>query len=193
MTGVVLCGGQSTRMGFDKGLLEWGALTWVELSMGKLAAANLQSVLSLNDSQYKQYINKFTKISIITDDDSIEVNGPLKGILSVYLQMPSDDLLVLACDMPSMDKEVLKYLINESSKGTADAFVFEDGGQIEPLCAIYTARGLGKIYRLYEQKQLKKHSLHYVLENVMTCYLPIAEEWKKCFTNYNSPSDLNVI
>src|SRR4051812_42959899 len=126
MIGVILCGGQSTRMGFDKGLIECGSLTWVELAMGKLAEVNLPTVLSLNDSQYKQYINKFAKISIITDDHSIEVNGPLKGILSVHLQMPSDDLLVLACDMPSMDKEVLKYLINESSNGDGEAFVFED-------------------------------------------------------------------
>lgn len=191
MTGVVLCGGESTRMGFDKGLMEYESFTWAELASNKLAELGLPVVLSVNERQYQSYTKRFSKSSIVKDVESLQVYGPLKGILSVHLQIHGEDLLVLACDMPAMNKDVLRFLVNSSSAEKKDVFAFKNDKQIEPLCAIYTAIGLTKIDRHYKQGQLKKHSLHYLLETVSTCYLPVPENWKKYFRNYNFLNDLN--
>lgn len=193
MIGVVLCGGQSTRMGADKGLMQYKSLTLAELVISKLAATIEQVVLSVNEQQYVSYEKKFPELVIVKDDMALAVYGPLKGILSVHLQYPAVDLLVLACDMLSMHTDVLKYLINTSSVKEEDAFVFQTNKYIEPLCAIYTAKGLTKIYQLYNQGQLKKNSMHSILESIQTCYLPVNQEWNNYFNNYNSPADLRVL
>ena len=189
MMGIVLCGGKSLRMGTDKGLLKHDSLPWAEISANKLSRLGVDVVLSVNERQYELYSGKFSKFPIIKDDANIGVNGPLKGILSVHLQFPTQDLLVLACDMPSMQEGVLNHLLAESSDKSKEAFVFYEKFA-EPLCAIYTARGLSKIYQQYKSGQLKKHSLQYVLENINTLFLPLPMEWKKYFNNYNSTEDL---
>jgi molybdopterin-guanine dinucleotide biosynthesis protein A len=193
MIGVVLCGGQSTRMGSDKGLMQYKFLTLAEIVISKLAASIEQVVLSVNEQQYVSYAKKFPELVIVKDDMALAVYGPLKGILSVHLQYPAVDLLVLACDMLSMHTDVLKYLINTSSVKEEDAFVFQTNKHIEPLCAIYTAKGLTKICQLYNQGQLKKNSMHSILERIQTCYLPVNQEWNNYFNNYNSSSDLSAL
>jgi molybdopterin-guanine dinucleotide biosynthesis protein A len=191
MMGVVLCGGQSLRMGADKGLLQQQSLTWAELAAQKLTDVSSVVILSVNERQCKLYSTKFDGIPMIQDDGSLQVYGPLRGILSVHLRQPSEDLLVLACDMQAMQKPVIDYLIKISSGKKEDAFVFRNAKYTEPLCAVYTSAGLKKIYNQYRQGQLVKHSLYYVLETIDTCYLNIPEEWEEYFYNYNSPYDLD--
>ncbi|WP_018611766.1 molybdenum cofactor guanylyltransferase [Segetibacter koreensis] len=190
MTGVVLCGGKSMRMGTDKGLLEHQSLAWVELAANKLSSSKLPVVLSVNGLQFSSYSAKFYQFSIIKDNTAVEVYGPLKGILSVHLQFPEQDLFVLACDMAAMRTEVIAFLISTSQGKKEEAFVFLNETLAEPLCAIYTSRGLKKIYDRYKHEQLKKNSLQYVLENLDTNYSTIPNNWKTYFNNYNSPDDL---
>ena len=52
MIGVVLCGGQSTRMGSDKGLMKYKSFSFAELAISKLAEFIEQVVLSVNAAQY---------------------------------------------------------------------------------------------------------------------------------------------
>lgn len=193
MIGVVLCGGKSTRMGCDKGLMKYKSFSFAELATSKLPKSIEQVVLSVNAAQYISYFEKFQDFAIVEDDMTLDVYGPLKGILSVHLKYPAEDLLVLACDMLAMHTDVLNYLINTNSKKKEDAFVFQTNENIEPLCAIYTAKGLTKIYQLYNQGLLKKNSMQYVLESILTCYLPVDQEWKNYFNNYNSRNDLSSL
>lgn len=192
MTGVVLCGGKSLRMGTDKGLLQHQSFTWAELAANKLSSLQLPVVLSVNEQQCPLYSDTFARLSIIKDHASLNVFGPLRGILSVHLQLPAQDLIVLACDMPAMQKQVIEYLIKTSYEKKEEAFVFRNDSHAEPLCAIYTCKGLKKIYERYKQAQLKKHSLHYVLANINTFYLTVPANLKQCFNNYNSPDELFV-
>lgn len=193
MTGLVLCGGQSRRMGSDKGLLQQETLTWAEVTAGRFKALQLPFVLSVNEQQYPGYSEKFKQFRIIKDDPSLDVYGPLKGILSIHIQLAGENLLVLACDMPSMKIEPLDYLVQLSLVRNEDAFAFQNDAHVEPVCAIYTSRGLKKIYDQYKAGQLKKHNLHYVLESLDTFYVPVLPEWKRYFNNYNSPEDLSSL
>src|SRR6266542_3948944 len=108
MTGVVLCGGQSTRMGTDKGLLVHQSITWAQRAADKLAQLNLPVVLSINEQQQIAYASSFDTALLITDNKDLLIGGPLRGIVSVHLQYPTEDLFVLACDMIDMNKKYLK-------------------------------------------------------------------------------------
>jgi molybdopterin-guanine dinucleotide biosynthesis protein A len=163
MLGVILCGGQSTRMGSDKGLLKLHANTWTQTAIDKVSELQIPVVVSVNNEQYVDYSSIFPPQQLITDNDSLKMKGPLCGILSVHIQHPQEDILILACDMPLMETELLKELMIHYQQDLADAFVFTNDGEPEPLCGIYKATGLAHILHLYQTGQLPKHSMKYML------------------------------
>ncbi|HEX5154803.1 MAG TPA: molybdenum cofactor guanylyltransferase [Parafilimonas sp.] len=190
ITGVVLCGGNSTRMGSDKGLLQQASQTWAQIAFDKLYALDIPVVVSINHTQFETYRIIFSEELLITDNDAYDINGPLKGILSVHKQHPKSDLLVLAVDMVNMNEDLLHQLYLYSIQISTETIVFKHEHQIEPLCGIYRAKALDKIVELYEKGELKKHSLHFTLEQLQTVYIDVSTQQKNKFANFNSKSDL---
>ena len=191
MTGVILCGGQSSRMGTDKGLLTTATHTWAQAAAGKIAALGLPFYLSVNEAQYPDYAAHFLNSKLIRDNNTIDVHGPLHGVLSAHIELPKEDLFILACDMPLMEIPVLQQLFNSSREHTADAFVFTNDGIYEPLCGIYSATGLSYIIQLLKNNQLPKHSMKYTLEHLSTYAIALRPEQKQYFRNFNAHADLN--
>ncbi len=191
MTGVILCGGQSSRMGSDKGLLKLQEDTWAKAAISKMEALNLPAFLSVNEAQYKSYADIFAAAELIKDNESIAVKGPLKGVLSAHLQHPNEDLYILACDMPLMETGILKQLYDRYQKQAAEAWVFSNDNALEPLCGIYAASGLAKIIELLKTRGLLKHSMKYVLEQLHTETTPVLPEQQKYFMNFNAHAQLN--
>ena len=192
MLGVVLCGGQSTRMGSDKGLLKLHANTWAQSAIDKLNSFQLPVIISVNKNQFEGYSSIFSPQLLITDDDSLQMKGPLCGVLSVHLKYPTEDMLVLACDMPLMETDLIKELFLQYTKQTTfDSFIYTNDGEPEPLLGIYKAKGLAKIHQLYSANQLPKHSMKYMLEHIKTCSLALPADKKQCFRNFNAHAELN--
>ncbi len=192
MLGVILCGGQSTRMGTDKGLLKLHANTWARTAADKMQLLNIQVILSVNAVQYKDYSAVFDAAQLITDDDGLDIHGPLGGVLSIHEKYQAEDLFVLACDMPLMDISILEQLFEHYQQHpTADALAFTNEGAPEPLCAIYKAAGLAHILDLYKKGQLTKHSMKFMLEHINTTLTPLAPEQLKFFRNFNAHAELN--
>lgn len=202
MTGLILCGGQSTRMGTDKGLLKTPvstqkeylnhAKTWAQTAVDKLSGLLPDVLLSVNNDQYAGYASIFPPLQLVPDNDSLKIRGPLAGLLSAHLHRPAEDFLLLACDMPLMETELLKELVTTYQQHTtADAFVYTNDGEPEPLCGIYKASGLAHILQLYLKDQLPKHSMKYMLEHIATHFIPIPGDKKKCFRNFNAHAELN--
>ena len=190
MTGVVLSGGQSARMGSDKGLLPYGQQTWARQAFNKLASLQIPVILSVNPQQVPAYQPAFPIHSLITDHLTLAIGGPLKGLLSVHLQLPQEDLFVLACDMINMQVEVLDFLLLAYQQKNPEALIFVNKNQPEPLCGIYSADALNNIHHLYVKQVLHQHSMKYVLDQLDTQYLPVPGKWAFCFNNYNTPEDL---
>lgn len=187
LLGVVLCGGESTRMGTDKGLLKEADITWAELAASKLETLHLPVVVSVNKQQ-PAYQTLFPKERLVIDRDDLPLKGPLLGLLSVHLQFPGTDLFVLACDMKDMRTTLLEGLREEYLLKTHEAYVYSTPEKHQPLCGIYTAHALKKINGLFEAKQLKRHSMMAVLETLNTKFVSIKAEDLPAFTNYNSPA-----
>lgn len=186
-----MSGGQSTRMGSDKGLMKQGNLTWTEVAVSKFSSLAIPVVVSVNRKQVDFYSKTFSLNALIVDDDNILVGGPLLGLMSVHCQFPGEDLLVIACDMVNLEETALRNLVGAYHQNDFDAYVFTTIEKVQPLCGIYTSGGLKRIYDLNLQKQLKKNSMMYVLECLNTKYI-LADAWIDSFTNFNSFEDISI-
>jgi molybdopterin-guanine dinucleotide biosynthesis protein A len=192
MTGAILCGGQSSRMGKDKGLLKLEAKTWAQTAIDKMDVLSLPVVLSVNSAQYSEYAAIFPPGQLVKDNESLLLKGPLCGVLSIHLQYPSEDLFVLACDMPLLDPGLLKELLTYyTGHPSFDAFVYTNENEPEPLCGIYKAKGLAHIIDIYRAGQLSRHSMKFMLEHINSYFVPLPADQKTSFRNFNAHSELN--
>jgi len=144
MIGIVLSGGQSSRMGRDKGLVKAMEKTWAEIAVERLAAFGVPVFVSVNTLQLNDYLQYFDRGQLIVDRAELNIQGPLAGVLSAHLLHDDHDLFVFACDMINLQPNVLVKLIEEYQQRQPEAIAFK-GGQVEPLCAVYSSRGLKKL------------------------------------------------
>jgi molybdopterin-guanine dinucleotide biosynthesis protein A len=192
MTGIVLCGGSSSRMGTDKGLLKLQAKTWAQTALDKLTAFQIPVVLSVNEQQYPAYAEVFSPEILMTDSRLLTIKGPLLGVLSAHVQYPQEDLLILACDMPLMQTNVIKELLTTASKHPIhDAVLFSNDGGAEPLCAIYRHTALALIWQMAIQDRLQKHSMKYMLDQINPFFIPLSSDNQISFRNFNAHAELN--
>lgn len=192
MIGLVLCGGQSKRMGTDKGLLVENGETWAITAAKKLQSLHLQVKFSVNASQENPYSNFIRKEDIIIDDNrNIAIGGPLNGLLSAHSAYPTADFFVLACDLLSISTRLIEKLKSiELDYPDFEAYVYQNDEFDEPLCGIYRSNGLKRIAQQAEEGELKKHSLQFVLSQLNTYRKTLSPTDKSYFKNYNFPTEL---
>ena len=192
MLGVVLCGGQSSRMGSDKGLLMLNDKTWTQKAIDTLNHFQIPIVISINKNQYQDYSSIFPVDTLIPDDPSLQLHGPLCGLLSVHFKYPETDLLILACDMPLINTELIRELFTKYNTETADdAFIYTTDGEPEPMPGIYKSKGLAYVHQLHSTKQLPRLSMKYMLEHISTSLSPLPADQKDRFGNFNTHAELN--
>jgi molybdopterin-guanine dinucleotide biosynthesis protein A len=181
---VVMCGGQSRRMGTDKGSIKIGDNTWAGTILNLFTELQLPAVISINASQQAVYQTLFPNTPLITD--SAEANGPLRGLLSVHQQFPKSDLLVVACDMVYMQTQTLMHLINSYNTAAGyDFYAYHNGQFYEPLCAIYTCNALSYLWGQANNGLINNHSLQQVLKSNHTKALSVTGSYESSFQNLN--------
>lgn len=183
MKAVVLCGGESKRMGSDKGLLAIGACTWAKHAFQKLQALDIPVLVSVNETQVSAYRQHFSEELLVIDQ--LSAKGPLTGLLSVHLKYPEDDLLLLACDMTEMDTETLQHLKESSIAFSGyNYYVYAHEDFMEPLCALYSSASLKKILADLQSKCISGFSLHKLIKQGNYKALTVKDLEK--FNNHNS-------
>ncbi len=184
LAGAVLCGGQSKRMGTDKGLILWDDQPWALHMFGKLQEINLPAFISVNASQQEAYLKYFKETDLVIDH--IAIPGPLNGLMSIHDQHPDKDILLLACDMVNMKQETLETLVAAHHNHPGhDFYAYHNQQFWEPLCAIYTAKGLKEI-----KNQLltdRDHSFQHVLNHGNSFKLDVIDA--RSFKNRNTRQD----
>lgn len=194
MTGIVLCGGESSRMKTDKGLLMFGEKTWAEIAHNKLSELCDAVFYSIKQKQVEKYSEYFDEKQLIIDNPELGFEGPLVGVLSCHLQFPNDDFMILACDFVKMKPEYLAHLqkiSNENPDFEAICYLQEDG-KIQPLIGLYKKEALKKTLQLYHNQALSKKSMIFMLERVKTRYESITKDTSVYFKNFNFPEDLEI-
>ncbi len=184
LTGLVLCGGKSTRMGTDKGMVKKGDRTWAQVVLEKFSNFEIPSKLSINETQINQYSEMFNSEDLIID--KAKIPGPLKGILSAHLQYPDKNWLVLACDLIDMDAATMKSIIDLTSQEPGfEFYVFKNDNYFEPFCGIYTSTGLSRFFKHYQDNLIEDFSFQNLLKTSKTASIALKDNHSS-FKNYNS-------
>ncbi len=145
--GLVLAGGQSRRMGRDKALLQRDGRTQLHLAVELLQGVTEQQFVSTR-AQQQDDAERQRFAQIVDRYDDI---GPIAGILSALETHPEVDWLVLACDLPNLDRQTLDHLIAHAAvEKPFTAFRSSHDGLPEPLCAIFRAHSAAIIRAFVE-------------------------------------------
>ncbi len=125
-------------MGADKGLLEYHGMPQREYFYGLLEQLCDEVYLSVRGDQLQEVPQHF---NYILDNDTYR--GPFNGMLSAHEKFPEKAWLVLACDLPLLDPDTLKTLVEDRDpKLYATAMATKKTGLPEPLVAIWEPKGL---------------------------------------------------
>lgn len=132
--GLVLAGGHSTRMQRDKATLEYAGRSQLERAVELATPFVARVFVSVRPDQTADPLRaRFAQIV-----DSGEVQGPIAGIIAAQSRYPDAAWLVLACDLPLLDRQTLEHLVrSRRSERQATAYRSSHNGLPEPLCAIY--------------------------------------------------------
>ncbi len=190
LTGVVLAGGQSRRMGRDKATLPhegrpmWERQTGVLRDAGAAAVAVVrqpgQPPLGLPDAVHLWH-------DVFTDA------GPLAGLHTAFSQSRTLLVAVLAVDMPRIDAWWYQWLGSYCGSNIG-AMACRPDGTHEPLAAIYPRSALPEtVKRLHDEDDRSLQALALALMNrhlLRSVPLPTSELWR--VSNWNTPEDRAV-
>lgn len=191
MIGLILCGGNSTRMQTDKGLLLQQGQYWAVVAHDKLAKLEIPVYFSIQASQQHNYSQILPSATLLTDRNDTTVEGPLKGLLTAHHYYPEEAVFLLACDLPDLPVALLTNLMKQyEDRQHPPAICYTRHHEKEPMCAIYHPSALSSLYTAALQDKLHRFSMKYILEQVGAVALELNETFHSFLKNYNSPEDL---
>ena len=133
----VLAGGKSSRMKKDKALLRFRDRYLIEYAISVLQQLTSDVRIIGDPLRYG-----FLKLPVVAD--RVESNGPLSGIYTGLKISDPMHSLFLACDMPFMQPEFFRLLLERIGEADAAVMRLKDG-KVEPLASVYSKTGLPAI------------------------------------------------
>jgi len=183
--GLVLSGGTSSRMGKDKGLVNYHGIPQREYLYQLLKEVCDDVFLSIQKKQLDELPEGFNTIM-----DKDVHKGPFNGILSAHAAHKNVAWLVLACDLPFIDLETLQHLIAQRNpKKCATALVNTTTKEPEPLVCIWEANGLDKALEFLTNTNNSSPKKFLMDANIVLVY---PKDVQVLF-NANSPSDYDLV
>ncbi len=129
ITGIILSGGRSSRMGENKSLMKLGGKTVIEYVYDLMKPLFGNIILSTNDPEEYSFLN------IRMCEDIYPRLGPLSGIHSGLVNSSTQKNFILSCDMPLITAQMIKYLID--FKTNKPITIARADGYIQQLCGLY--------------------------------------------------------
>jgi molybdenum cofactor guanylyltransferase len=185
VTGFVLAGGLSSRMGEDKSRMLFRGKPLIMYAIEALSPLCEKVIISSNLPDYE-----FTGCDVWPDE--LPVQAPINGLYSCLKRSKTNWNIILTCDMPFAGSPLFAFLI-EQTHGE-DAIIPAHGqGLVEPLCGLYNRSALNVLeYRI----QNEQYSILKLLQTIRCRYVNIGPDQefyhKDMFSNLNSPDDLDM-
>ncbi|MBU3109967.1 molybdenum cofactor guanylyltransferase [Clostridium lacusfryxellense] len=184
-TAVILAGGKSSRMGFDKQFLEINKKRLIDEQVLKLRE-HFEEIIVVSNK-----IDSYYDVNYKLVCDEIKDIGPLGGLHIGLKNASSKYTYITACDMPIINNDYIKFM-KEKINDNVEACVTKTGNRVEPFNGFYSTNLIHKIEELIYKKRTSMLSL---LRNINTIYID-EEEAKKIsgsldmFINLNDTQDL---
>ena len=188
VTGIILAGGRSRRLGRDKAVEPLGGQPLIRRVIERVEAVTADIVVVVADAVRGNDLPLDVRHRVVWD--VYPGKGSLGGIFSGLSAAKSDWGLVVACDMPFLNRQLLEYML--SRREDFDAVVPLPGAYPEPTHALYSKACLPHIEARLRANDLKisrfyhEVRVNYLTEEAITRYDPEL----RSFFNINSPDDL---
>jgi len=185
---IVLAGGKSLRLGYDKVLETIGNTSLLERVISRVSLLSSEVIIVTANEPTNLELADYPKLRILCD--TYPGKGPIGGIYTGLVTSTSFYNLVVASDMPFLNHNLLHYMIQLSAN--FDLVVPRVGNLVEPLHAVYTKKCLATIEQMIKQDKLSVNQLFHL---VKTRYVE-AEEIERfdpkhlSFFNINTKADL---
>jgi molybdopterin-guanine dinucleotide biosynthesis protein A len=183
MTGVILAGGKSRRMGRPKLFIDIGGIPMFERVYRVCEAVFTEVIIVANDSE------PFRRYDAHLVPDIIPGKGPLGAIYTGLVHASQDHCFCVAADMPFLNIRLIRHMIERSAEG--DVIIPKTSDGHHPLHAIYAKGCLKPIETLLSRGDLKivdffpEVTVIYVPEGEIRHYDPLL----RCLTNVNTEDD----
>ena len=184
VTAFVLAGGQSTRMGREKAMLELGGSTLLERALQLALTVAAEAMVVGSRGEFERYGRLL--------EDVYPGQGPLGGIHAALWASPTDLNLILAVDTPFLEARFLEFLVAQARESGAVVTLPRTADGFHPLAAVYRrafretaeqalAEGRNKIDALFAEVETR------VLEEEELRRFAFAPA---IFENLNTPEEL---
>ena len=133
VTGVVLAGGRSTRMGGqDKGLVEFRGKTLIEHVIEAFAPQVDELLINANRNTDRYELYGYTVIT----DTLPDYPGPLAGMMSGLTYAAHEYVVFVPCDVPLLPTDLVMQLLQGVQASGKRVAVAHDGKRLQPLHAL---------------------------------------------------------
>jgi molybdopterin-guanine dinucleotide biosynthesis protein A len=186
VTGAILAGGRSRRMGSDKGLLPFGGRRLVEVVLERVRPLFPQVMIIADDSV------AYGRFGVPVEGDRVPDKGPLGGIHAALCASRFPHTFCIACDMPLANPTVIAHLC--SLARDHDVVVPCSAKGLEPLHAVYARSCLPHLERMIRENRLRVDALYAAVRvrRVGEDELRPLDPSLRCFLNVNTPEELEA-
>jgi molybdenum cofactor guanylyltransferase len=179
INGLILAGGRSSRMGYDKSLIEYHSVSQREylFTLLKKVCDNVYTSCKTTEE---------FPISLNPLADQFNLESPLNGIMTAFATSPNTAWLTVPVDMPLINDFAIAHLLNNrDSTKTATCFFDSDGKKPEPLFTIWETSAYPLLLEYY--KAGNKSPREFLMrENIHVIEIPD----KKFLININDSEEL---
>lgn len=144
-SGVILAGGKSSRMQFNKAFAQLTTETVIEILLKKFRVYFDETIIISNDPEL------YSEMGVEVYTDIYPRLGPVAGIHSALTHARNDAVFLLGCDMPFVNCETIDYML--AKLNGHDSVVPNIRSHIQPTAAVYHRKCLPVFdYHLAENK-----------------------------------------
>jgi molybdopterin-guanine dinucleotide biosynthesis protein A len=183
-TAVILCGGKSSRMGFDKALLKLDEEYLIGKLVKKLTILFRDIILVTNHKEKFKGIEETAACKIV-EDHYLEC-GPLGAISTAFEAVATPYLFVMACDIPTVNLQLIEKMYDRIEQ--QDILLLKANEKAEPLFAFYHKSCLPIFVQQLAEKNYKIRANFDLLD--VEYYKPEDEETNFTLRNLNTIKDV---
>lgn len=186
VTVAIQAGGKSARMGVDKSFVLFQGRPMIEIVRDSVAGLGDELILITNKP------DQYAHLGLPMYGDVYPEHGPLGGIYTALYYARFPHTLVVACDMPWLQRPLLAYML--SLRDTADIIAPRWDRFPEPLHAVYGKACLGPIEENLKAQRLKitgfygRVNVRFVDREEIARFDPEG----RSFVNVNTPEELDA-
>lgn len=182
ITGIILAGGLSSRMGRDKALIQLDKHLMIEKVIKLIHPFCDEIIISANKNKYHEFGYQIVK-------DKYKKIGPLGGIITCLNKSNTELNLIISCDTPNISKKTILKLLKESQN--YDITLPYHNDRYDPLIAVYNRNCLEKLELMAKSSSYKLQTIINNL-NSNAIYFDESDKIKEEFININSKKDLKT-